>query len=104
MLERLSDDVLLFMSRADHRATSASSRRARRSPGAVGDFIASALNVYVGSWMEAAGPSQVELTVIDWFKEWLGYPEDGGGLLRQRRLGGKHDRAGLRARGAARAR
>ena len=31
--------------------------------------------------MEAAGPSQVELTVIDWFKDWLGYPEQAAGLL-----------------------
>src|SRR3954469_18248918 len=31
--------------------------------------------------MEAAGPSQVELTVLDWFKEWLGFPEASAGLL-----------------------
>jgi signal transduction histidine kinase len=70
-------------------------------PGRVGDFIASALNVYAGSWMEAAGPSQVELTVLDWFKDWLGY--DGGRrrAAAQRRLGGQHDRARVRARGAA---
>ena len=30
-------------------------------PGALGDLVASACNVYAGSWMESAGPSQVEL-------------------------------------------
>ena len=50
-------------------------------PGALGDFIASALNVYAGSWMESAGPSQVELEVLGWFKDWIGYPAEAAGLL-----------------------
>jgi aromatic-L-amino-acid decarboxylase len=37
--------------------------------------------VYAGSWMEAAGPSQVELTVLDWCKSWLGYPDAAAGIL-----------------------
>ena len=37
--------------------------------------------MYVGSWMESAGPSQVELTVLDWFKDWLGYPRAAAGIL-----------------------
>ena len=41
--------------------------------------------------MESAGPSQLELTVLDWFKEWIGYPAQAAGLLSQRRLGGEHD-------------
>ena len=50
-------------------------------PGALGDLMASALNIYAGSWMEAAGPSQVELAVLDWFKEWIGYPQSAAGVL-----------------------
>src|SRR4051812_49765922 len=64
------------MSRADHPRYFAFIPTCQTFPGALGDFIASALNVYAGSWMEAAGPSQIELTVLDWFKDWLGY--DGG--------------------------
>ena len=90
------------MNRPTTRASSPSSRRCQTFPAPLGDFIASALNVYVGSWMESAGPSQVELTVLDWFKDWLGYPPEAAGLAAQRRLGGEHDRARLRARGAAR--
>ena len=74
VLERLAEDVLPFMNRADHPRYFAFIPSCQTFPGAVGDFIASALNVYAGSWMEAAGPSQVELTVLDWFKSWLGYP------------------------------
>ena len=81
MLERLERDVLPYMNRADHPRFFAFIPSCQTFPGALGDFIASALNVYVGSWMEAAGPSQVELTVIDWFKDWIGYPEHAAGLL-----------------------
>jgi hypothetical protein len=94
VLQRLQDDVLPYMNRADHPRFFAFIPSCQTFPGALGDFIASALNVYVGSWMEAAGPSQVELTVIDWFKDWMGYPE--------RRQRGEHDRAGVRARGTDR--
>src|SRR5206468_111344 len=50
-------------------------------PGALGDLIASALDIDVGSWMSAAGPSQVELVVLDWFKGWIGYPAQAAGIL-----------------------
>ena len=49
------------MSRLDHPGYFAFIPASSTFPGALGDFIASALNVYVGSWMEAAGPSQLEL-------------------------------------------
>jgi glutamate/tyrosine decarboxylase-like PLP-dependent enzyme len=81
VLEQLDRDVLPYMNRADHPRFFAFIPSCQTFPGALGDFIASALNVYVGSWMEAAGPSQVELTVIDWFKDWLGYPDSAAGLL-----------------------
>jgi glutamate/tyrosine decarboxylase-like PLP-dependent enzyme len=80
-LERLEADALPFTSRADHPRYFAFIPTCQTFPGALGDFIASALNVYAGSWMEAAGPSQIELTVLDWFKDWLGYDADAGGLL-----------------------
>ena len=50
-------------------------------PGMLGDLIASALNFEVSSWMEAAGPSRVEAIVIDWFKQWIGYPPAAAGVL-----------------------
>ena len=81
ILSRLDKDVLPFMSKGDHPGFFAYVPFAGTWPGALGDLIASATNVYAGSWMEAAGPSQVELEVIGWFKDWLGYPEGAAGLL-----------------------
>jgi glutamate/tyrosine decarboxylase-like PLP-dependent enzyme len=81
IFEQLVADVLPFRSRVDHPRFFAFIPGSGTWPGALGDFIASACNVYAGSWMESAGPSQVELEVLSWFKEWLGYPKDAGGVL-----------------------
>src|SRR5207247_5924335 len=81
VLGRLARDVLPFRSRVDHPRFLAFIPGSGTWPGALADFIASACNVYAGSWMESAGPSQVELEVPGWFKEWVGYPPEGPGSL-----------------------
>ena len=43
--------------------------------------MATVANVYVRTWMEAAAISQLELTVLDWFRDWLGMPEGTEGIL-----------------------
>lgn len=45
------------------------------------DWLCAGLNYFAGVWLEAAGPTQVELQVLDWFKELLGYPAEAQGLL-----------------------
>lgn len=47
----------------------------------MGDALASGFNVFAGTWLEAAGPAQVELTVVDWIREFCGLPETAGGLF-----------------------
>jgi glutamate/tyrosine decarboxylase-like PLP-dependent enzyme len=81
LLRRLGDDVLPFASRGEHPGFFAFVPFAGTWPGALGDFIASACNVYAGSWMEGAGPTQLELQVLEWFRDWLGLPESAGGTL-----------------------
>ncbi len=81
ILERLDRDVLPFMSRGDHPGFLAFVPFCGTWPGALGDFIASACNIYAGSWMESAGPTQLELEVLGWFKDWIGYPPEAGGVL-----------------------
>jgi len=81
VLERLERDVLPFRSRVDHPRFLGFIPGSGTWPGALADLIASACNVYAGSWMESAGPSQVELEVLGWFKDWIGYPADAAGSL-----------------------
>jgi glutamate/tyrosine decarboxylase-like PLP-dependent enzyme len=80
-LDALFVDVLPFTSRGDHPRFFAYVPFAGTWPGALGDFVASAANVYAGSWQEGAGPTQLELEVIDRFKLWVGYPEAASGSL-----------------------
>jgi aromatic-L-amino-acid decarboxylase len=81
LLQQTADDVLAPMSRLAHPGYFAFVPASSTFPGALGDLITSALDIDVGSWMSAAGPSQLELVVLDWFKEWIGYPADAAGIL-----------------------
>lgn len=81
LLEQLERDVLPFASRSDHPGFFAFVPASGTWPGALADLVAAALNVYAGCWMEAAGPSQLELEILDWFRGWVGLPESAAGVL-----------------------
>jgi aromatic-L-amino-acid decarboxylase len=81
LLEELRRDVLPFRARVEHPRFFAFIPASPTWPGALGDFLASALNVFGGSWMEGAGPTRLELVVLDWFKDWIGYPAEAAGVL-----------------------
>jgi aromatic-L-amino-acid/L-tryptophan decarboxylase len=49
--------------------------------GVLAEALVAGTNVFTGTWLESSGPSQVELIVIDWFKEMLGLPAQAAGLL-----------------------
>ncbi|MDG4667937.1 aminotransferase class V-fold PLP-dependent enzyme [Mycobacterium sp. 236(2023)] len=81
ILRDLRADVLPFMSRSEHPRYFAFIPSNGTWPSALGDFLAAGVNAYCGAWMESAGPSQVELTVLRWFADWLGLPETAAGVL-----------------------
>ena len=81
ILEQLSSDVLPFVSHNDHPAFFAYIPGCGTWPGVLGDLVASACNLEASSWVQAAGPSQLELVVLGWFKQWIGYPEQAAGVL-----------------------
>jgi aromatic-L-amino-acid decarboxylase len=81
LLSQLDQDVLTPMSRLSHPGYFAFIPASSTFAGALGDLIAAALDIDVGSWMSAAGPSQLELVVLDWFKSWIGYPAGAAGIL-----------------------
>ena len=81
VLDRLTRDVLPYSSRSDHPRFFAFVPTSPTWPSVIGDLLATGFNIYQGAWLESAGPSAVELVVIDWFRSWLGLPEGAGGLL-----------------------
>ena len=50
-------------------------------PAMLGDWLTAAANFFAGVWLEGAGPAQVENTVLDWFRQWLGMPDTTRGVL-----------------------
>jgi aromatic-L-amino-acid decarboxylase len=50
-------------------------------PAVLGDWLAAGYNFFAGVWSVASGPNQIELTVLDWFRSWLGMPAGTSGLL-----------------------
>jgi glutamate/tyrosine decarboxylase-like PLP-dependent enzyme len=81
VIERLDRDVLPFVGHFDHPRFFGYIPGAGTWPAALGDLIAAATNIDAGAWREAAGPSQLELTVLEWFRDWMGYPESAAGVL-----------------------
>ncbi len=45
------------------------------------DALAIGFNVFAGTWLEAAGPSEIELLTIDWLRTACGFPSGAGGLF-----------------------
>ena len=74
----------------------------------VGDLLISGHNLFAGHWMAASAAGQIEINVIDWLNELIGFPKEGGGILvsggsmanlsaiaaaREARLGGPNEKA-----------
>lgn len=49
--------------------------------GALGDFLASAINQNVGAWQLSPLATEIELQTIRWIAEFVGYPTDCGGVM-----------------------
>jgi aromatic-L-amino-acid decarboxylase len=81
VLDRVIEDVLPYAARSDHPGYLAFIPSFTTWPAALAELTAAAANPYCGAWLESAGPAQVELEVIDWFRSWLGLPGSTAGVL-----------------------
>jgi aromatic-L-amino-acid decarboxylase len=81
LLAQLTGEVLEVAGRIDHPRFFAFIPSCPTWPGVLGDFLASGFNIFQGTWLASAGPSELELVVLDWLKDWVGYPDDAAGLL-----------------------
>ncbi|MDE0046745.1 MAG: aminotransferase class I/II-fold pyridoxal phosphate-dependent enzyme [bacterium] len=81
VIERAARDVLPITARNDHPRFFGFIPSSPTWPGVLADFMAAGHHINQCTWLVASGPSQLELTVIDWFRRWIGYPEGAGGLF-----------------------
>jgi aromatic-L-amino-acid decarboxylase len=50
-------------------------------PSAVADFLSAATNRFTGAWFAAPAAARLEANVLEWFAQWVGYPESARGIL-----------------------
>src|SRR5688572_4161093 len=81
LLDRLYANVLAFAARVDHPRFLAFVPGCPTWPSILGDWIATGHNIFQGTWLGSSGPSALELVVLDWFRNWIGFPAAAGGLL-----------------------
>jgi aromatic-L-amino-acid/L-tryptophan decarboxylase len=80
-LQRLFDDVLPWTASHDHPRFFARVGSPSNYVSALADAVAAGFNLIGTSWVASSGPSTVELTVMDWLREWCGMPVGSEGLL-----------------------
>ena len=81
VLHQALSDVLPYAARLDHPRFFGFVPSAPTWPGVVADFLAAGFNINSCTWLVSSGTSQLELVVVDWIRDWIGYPETAGGLL-----------------------
>ncbi|MGB8952037.1 MAG: pyridoxal-dependent decarboxylase [Candidatus Aminicenantales bacterium] len=50
-------------------------------PSAVADFLGAATNRFTGTWFAAPAAARLETNVLEWFTQWMGYPESARGIF-----------------------
>jgi aromatic-L-amino-acid decarboxylase len=81
VLGRMMTDVLPFRARTESAGYMGFIPGFPTWPSAMADLIASAFMLDCCWWAGAAGAGQLELTVLRWFAEWIGYPPSASGVL-----------------------
>lgn len=81
VLRRAAREILPVAGRVDHPRFFAFVPSSPTWPSVLADYMAAGYNIFQGTWLGASGPSQLEVVVIDWFRDWIGYPDTGGGLF-----------------------
>lgn len=80
-LNELAERVLPYHAREPHPRFLGYVPSIPTFPAVLGDWLATGYNFFAGVWPIASGPNEVELTVIDWFRQWLEMPNGTSGLL-----------------------
>lgn len=81
LLDQLADDLLQNMQHPAHPRFFARVPGPTSFTGILGDWLSTGSNAIAASWTGGSGPSALELTVVDWIRELMGFPAGTEGLL-----------------------
>jgi len=77
----LREDVFPYHAREPHPGFLAYVPSCPTFPALLGDWLATGYNFFAGVWQIAPGPNEIELVVLEWFRQWMGMPAGATGLL-----------------------
>lgn len=80
-LDLFERDVLSSMMHPDHPRYFAFVPGPGNFVSAMADALASGFNIFAGTWLEGAGPTEVELVAIDWLRQACGLPDTASGTF-----------------------
>ncbi len=80
-IDLLADVALASMQHGDHPRYFARVPGPAAFPAILGDWLATGMQSMAASWGGGAGPTTVELIVVEWLRELLGLPEGSEGIL-----------------------
>jgi glutamate/tyrosine decarboxylase-like PLP-dependent enzyme len=81
LIASLERDVFPYHAREPHPGFLAYVPSCPTFPALLGDWIATGYNFFAGVWPVAAGPNQIEMVVLEWFRQWMGLTETATGIL-----------------------
>ncbi len=81
IIETLESSVFPYHAREPHPGFLAYVPSCPTFPALLGDWIATGYNFFAGVWPVAVGPNQIEMVVLEWFRQWMGMPDGATGLL-----------------------
>jgi len=81
LIDLLASDVFPNGFRTDHPRFYSFVPSPNNFVSVVGDLLTSGTNLFAGHWMAASGAAQIEMVVIDWLKELVGFPAEGSGIM-----------------------
>jgi aromatic-L-amino-acid decarboxylase len=81
VLAEFRDRVLAWSGHVDHPRFFGYIPGSANFVSVLGDALASGCNFFSGNWLAAPAPIEVEIVVLDWFKQMLGFPREAGGIL-----------------------
>ncbi len=80
-IEVVVREVMSTMQHGDHPRYFARVPGPSSFTGIAGDWLATGFNAIASSWGGGAGPSAVELVVLDWLRQWMGLPDGTEGIM-----------------------
>ncbi|MEM3018312.1 MAG: aminotransferase class V-fold PLP-dependent enzyme [Candidatus Bathyarchaeia archaeon] len=81
VLEEVQQNVLSSIMHLDHPRFFAFVPGPSNFVSVMADALAAGFNVFTGTWLEAPGPTEVELAMIRWLRQLCGLPDTAGGLF-----------------------